>query len=56
MLSGQAVLGGQRALCGISMQLPPQWIFGVVLVTLLSHKFIRLTSENLRFDVFFARK
>lgn len=56
MLSGQAVLGGQRALCGIAMQLPPQWIFGVVLVTLLSHKFIHLTSENLRFDVFFCKK
>jgi hypothetical protein len=38
------------------MQLPPQWIFGVVLVTLLSHKFIHLTSENLRFDVFFYKK
>lgn len=56
MLSGQAVLGGQRALCKIAMQLPPQWIFSVVLVTLLSHKFIRLTSENLRFDVFFCKK
>jgi hypothetical protein len=29
MLSGQAVLGGQRALCGIFMRLPPQLIFDV---------------------------
>jgi len=32
MLSGQAVLGGQRALYEFFMQLPPQWILGVVLV------------------------